>query len=133
MKEEASSRETKVTPTKNNPPSEKKDQEKKSSTKTSQDTVVSHLNDTGKSSNCSMIVPVWVSHCDKPENERLVYALLDTQSDMTFILEDTQEALGLDGSDTKLLLSTMLAKNQAVDSKRISGLMVRGHNSDSKI
>ena len=133
VKEEASSRETKVTPTKNDSLSEKKEQEKKSSTKTSQDTVVSHLNDTGKSSKCSMIVPVWVSHCDKPENERLVYALLDTQSDTTFILDDTREALGLDGPDTKLLLSTMLSKNQAVDSKRISGLMVRGHNSDSKI
>ena len=63
----------------------------------------------------------------------LVYALLDTQSDTTFILEDTREALGLDGPDTKLLLSTMLSRNQAVDSKRISGLMVRGHNSDLKI
>ena len=61
-----SSRETKVIPKKNDCPSENKEQEKKLSTKTSnaQDTVVSHLNATGKSSKCSMIVGV--SHCDKP-------------------------------------------------------------------
>ena len=57
-----------------------------------------HLNDTGQSSICSMIVPVWLSHCNKPEVERFVYALLDTQSDITFILEDTSAAFDLKGT-----------------------------------
>lgn len=39
------------------------------------------LSDSGMVSKCSMIVPVHVSHTDDPDNERLVYALLDTQSD----------------------------------------------------
>ena len=76
-----------------------------------------------------MFAPVWVSHCDK----KLVYALLDTQSDTTFILEEAHEALGLNGPDTKHLLSAMLSENQTVDSKRISVLIVHGHNIDLKI
>ena len=39
----------------------------------------------------SMIVPVWVSHEKTPEKEILTYALLDTQSDTSFILDDTKD------------------------------------------
>ena len=39
-----------------------------------------------------------------------------TQSGTTFILEETREALELDGPDTKLLLSIALSNNQTVDS-----------------
>ena len=45
----------------------------------------------------SLILPVYVSHEDSPDKERLVYALLDSQSDTTFILEDTSRFLGLSG------------------------------------
>ncbi|KAL6463232.1 hypothetical protein MHYP_G00276230 [Metynnis hypsauchen] len=38
-----------------------------------------------QSINTSMIVPVWVSSKNSPNSEKLVYALLDTQSDTTFI------------------------------------------------
>ena len=41
----------------------------------------------------SMIVPVWLSSLSKPDNEVLVYAILDTQSDATFILKETCEEL----------------------------------------
>ena len=34
----------------------------------------------------SMIVLVWLSSLSKPNNEVLVYAILDTQGDATFIL-----------------------------------------------
>ena len=44
----------------------------------------------------SMILPVYLSHKGAPESERLVYALLDSQSDISFILEDTCRSLGLD-------------------------------------
>lgn len=39
----------------------------------------------GQSCNTSMIVPVWVSLVTDPAKEELVYTLLDTQSDSTFI------------------------------------------------
>jgi hypothetical protein len=37
----------------------------------------------------SMIVPVWMHHNDNPETEKLVYALLDDQSDTTFITQSS--------------------------------------------
>lgn len=59
----------------------------------------------------SMTTSVYVSHSDRSDQERLVYVLLDTQSDTTFILEDTYRKLGLSGTEVKLLLSTMDARN----------------------
>lgn len=93
----------------------------------------SFFNRSTSTSLCSMVVPVYLSHRDTPSNERLVYALLDTQSDTTFALESTCQALGLSGADVKLSLSTMFAENKVVDSQRIQGLMVRGINSDEKV
>ncbi|XP_038069094.1 uncharacterized protein LOC119738319 [Patiria miniata] len=97
---------------------------------TSSHTRISHLNKTSEGSKASMIVPVWISHQDSPERERLIYALLDTQSDTTFILDSTCKAIGAEGPKVQLLLSTMYSKNERVDSKKIEGLQVRGHDSE---
>ena len=70
---------------------------------------------------------------DNPESEKLDYALLDSQSDTTFILESTCGDQGLSGTKVKLRLSTMHAENWVVDSSKIQGLMVRGYNSSSKL
>jgi hypothetical protein len=91
------------------------------------------MNNTGNCSKCSMIVPVWISHKNRPATERLVYALLDTQSDTTFVLDETCDALGLEGQSVKLSLSTMCAKDQLIDSRRVDGLLVRGYDSDLKM
>jgi hypothetical protein len=80
-----------------------------------------------------MILPVFISHCDNPEKELLVYALLDTQSDTTFMLDSTREALGLSGVDVKLSLSTLHAENKTVSSKRVKGLQVRGYDNQIRI
>ena len=50
----------------------------------------------GASSSTSMIVPVWLSSSKRPEAEVLVYAILDTQSDSTFILKETCDELDAD-------------------------------------
>ena len=94
---------------------------------------VAFLGGTREANKCSMIVPVYISHCDSPESEILIYALLDTQSDTTFVLEDTCNALGLTGIDVKLSLSTMYAENRVVESQKIKGLSVRGFNSSLRI
>ncbi|XP_062609374.1 uncharacterized protein LOC134271140 [Saccostrea cucullata] len=91
------------------------------------------MNHSGASSKSTMILPVYVSHKENPDRERLVYALLDTQSDTTFILEKTSSALGLTGKPVKLMLSTMYAENKAIDSCKIGGLVVRGFNSEHRI
>ena len=81
----------------------------------------------------SMVVPVWVSHESNPQRETLVYALLDTQSDTSFILDSTCHALAVEGVRSELLLSTMSAKNQVIETSRIDGLRVRGHDSQDLI
>ncbi|XP_033725905.1 uncharacterized protein LOC117315432 [Pecten maximus] len=74
----------------------------------------------------SMIVPVWISTDDTPTQEILTYALLETQSDTTFILDDTAAALKVSNQPAKLSLSTMTSQNTIIDSTRISNLRVRG-------
>ena len=87
----------------------------------------------GASSSASMIVPVWLSSSKRPEAEVLVYAILDTQSDSTFVLKETCDELDADKQPTKLRLSTITSQESVVDSQRVSGLQVRGYNSDLKI
>ncbi|XP_064633666.1 uncharacterized protein LOC135491624 [Lineus longissimus] len=41
----------------------------------------------------SMVVPVWIADRSSPDEEHLVYALLDSQSDTTFVLGDTADSL----------------------------------------
>lgn len=93
----------------------------------------SFMSGTNVHDKCTMIVPVWVSHTDNPHAERLVYALLDTQSDTSFILEATRRSLNVTGTEVKLRLSTMSARDQEVDSLRVQHLMVRGFHGTTKI
>ncbi|XP_060596015.1 uncharacterized protein LOC132750093 [Ruditapes philippinarum] len=94
---------------------------------------ISLLNNAGAHCKTSMIVPVFVSHCDSPEREVLVYALLDTQSDTTFVLSNTCDSLGVYGAPVSLVLSTMHAENKTIQSHRVRGLVVRGFDSTLKI
>ena len=50
----------------------------------------------------AMIVAVYVSRVDSPHSERLVYAPLDTQSEKSFILDKTYNALGVHGERVEL-------------------------------
>ena len=83
-------------------------------------------------SKSTMIVPVWISSKDSKE-EMLVYALLDTQSDTSFVSKATFSQLGISATDTKLSLSTMTSERRVIQSKRVEGLIVRGYNSDVEI
>jgi len=76
-----------------------------------------------------MIVPVWVSSAKNPSKEQLVYALLDTQSDSTFIDKEICNELEAEAYPVKLKLTTMLGENMIIESERVSGLRVRGYNS----
>ena len=49
----------------------------------------------------SMVLPVRISHIANPENGKIVYAMLDSQSDCTFITDSTARSLGLQGTDTR--------------------------------
>ena len=93
-----------------------------------------HLNSSSSGDQkCTMIVPVWVSHRDNHSRPILVYALLDTQSDTTFLLEETSKDLNVKGVEVNLHLSTMFAENQLVKSRRVEGLIVRGYRCTEEI
>ncbi len=81
----------------------------------------------------SSIVPVYVSTTMEPDKEVLVYALLDSQSDTTFILKDAAVTLGAKKEPVKLKVSTITSKTKVVNSQKVQGLQVRGISSDTKI
>jgi len=81
----------------------------------------------------SMVVPVWISSTEHPEQERLVYALLDTQSDTTFVLQQTAELLETHREPVQLRLTTMTSKDGVVQCCRFKNLVVRGFKSDIRI
>lgn len=70
-----------------------------------------------------MIVPVWVRHTDKPNDECLVYAVLDDQSNVSFMSEKLRDKLKVEGTTTNLLLTTMHGSSN-VESKKVRGLEI---------
>ena len=81
----------------------------------------------------SMIVLVYVSHHSNSNHEILTYALLDSQSDTSFISEDLCNRLSLTGTPVNLRLSTMTSEYCNMASKRLTGLKVRGFDCDVEI
>ena len=72
----------------------------------------------------SLIIPLWVSSSEDPENKRMTYALLDCQSNATFVTEKLRQELGLEGVKSHLLLSTLHEQNEVVKSRKVKGLTV---------
>ena len=64
-----------------------------------------------------MILPVQVYHQDKPEQQRVIYALLNPVSNGTFI------QLQVNGIETQLKLNTMHG-SEVVLAQRVSGLII---------
>ncbi|KAI3351066.1 hypothetical protein L3Q82_005633 [Scortum barcoo] len=85
------------------------------------------------SSYTSMVLPVWVSSKNNPTTEKLVYALLDTQSDTTFIDQEVSDSLNASKYPVKLKLTTMSRKDTVITSESVSGLRVRGYSSTIQI
>ena len=89
-----------------------------------------HTNSHKESSMTSTILPVWVSTKGNPQQEKLVYAILDTQSNTTFVNETICEDLHPHSEPVKLRLTTITETESDIMSKRISGLQVRGYTSN---
>ncbi len=69
-----------------------------------------------------MSVPVWLSSQNNPVSEKLVYTLLDTQSDTVFIEYAVSQSLKVDSCPVTLKLTTMVGKDSLISSERVSGL-----------
>ena len=80
----------------------------------------------------SLIFPEWIHHRRNANNKLLTYALLDEQLDTCFVKEDLPRGLNVTGAEVELKLSTVLAE-KVIKSRRIEGLVVCGHNQDTKI
>lgn len=89
--------------------------------------------ESGYSTCTSMIIPVWLSSSDCPSKEVLTYAMLDNQSDSTFILNDLTKVITAKSVPMKLKLTTMTSLSSIVDTTAVSNLTVRGMYSDEKI
>ncbi|KAI2644104.1 Isoleucine--tRNA ligase [Labeo rohita] len=68
-----------------------------------------------------------------PDQEVLVYALLNTQSDTTFILGEVAQELNTKKENVSLQLSTMSAKATVIPCQKLTNLQVRGYNSEKRI
>ena len=62
-----------------------------------------------------------------------MYALLDTQSDTTFILDQTADMLNAHSEDVVLKLTTMTSRDELIHCKRYKDITVRGFYSDLTI
>ena len=69
------------------------------------------------------ILPVYLFHKSDPAEMIKVYALLDNASGGTFVSEKSMKALGIEGSDTDLILTTIHGTHSATK-KAIEGLVV---------
>jgi len=69
------------------------------------------------------ILPVYLFHKSDPAKKIKVYALLDNASGGTFVSEKSTKALGIEGSDTDLILTTIHG-TRSVTTKAIEGLVV---------
>ena len=85
-------------------------------------TAICNVTDAGDVPVAMGTIPVCLYHKDNPNNKIRVYALLDNASGGTFITEDSLRRLGVEGSETKLLLTTMHG-TQEVNTKAVDGLM----------
>ena len=72
----------------------------------------------------SVIIPVWVSSSKNPQNDVLTYALIDCQSNATFITEKLEQSLEVDSVTSHLRLTTMHQENEIVECKKVQGLVV---------
>ena len=81
----------------------------------------------------SMILPVFVSTDENPERECLVYAMLDTMSDSTFITSPTLDRLKAQTTETAIKITTLNSSEALTRSKRATGLQIRGISSRDRV
>ena len=86
---------------------------------------------TGGSELTSNVVPVWVSTTENPSFEKLTYAILDNQSDSTFIDETLCRELNPKTHPVQLKLTTMMGRDSEFYCLRASGLQVRAFHQGS--
>ena len=75
----------------------------------------------------AMIVPVYLSHASCPDKKNLVYAMIDSQSDTSFITDQTLDAFNVKTEEKVLNIITMNAC-MPVLCREVNGFKVQGYN-----
>ena len=81
----------------------------------------------------SMTVPVWVSSVNEPFKEILVYAMLDSQSDTSFITSSLAQRISTEKTGHTLKLTTMTSSDEKIQCQKVSNLRIRGYQSQKTI
>ena len=84
-------------------------------------------NDTTQQRVTTMILQVWLFTTHDPSAEILVYALIDTQSDTSFIVDSIASQFTR-GEPAQLLNATMISHQATIKSERFTNLQIRGFN-----
>ena len=79
-----------------------------------------------------MIVPVYLTHPSCPGKSKLVYAMLDSQSDTSFITDQTLNEFNVPTEEKVLNLATMNACMPVI-CRQVKGFNVKGHECDHSI
>ena len=81
----------------------------------------------------TMTVPVYVSSSEDPASEVLTYALIDNQSDKSYILQEISDLLLTARVKSKLKVSTITSRDEIQWSDQLVNLQVRGFSSTEAI
>ncbi|XP_067947249.1 uncharacterized protein [Watersipora subatra] len=77
------------------------------------------------------IVPVWISTSESENDEMLVYALVDSASDTTYISDNVMNKLQPNHKVTNLSMTTLTSQNVDIKSCEVKNLLVRGFNDET--
>ena len=69
------------------------------------------------------ILPVWLFHEESPAKRIKVYAVLDNASGGTFVNEKSEKLLGVEGSNTDLILTTIDGTSSEFKGQYVSFVM----------
>ena len=78
-------------------------------------------------------MPVYISYSDSPEHRELIYAMLNQQSKISFLLDSVHKRLGLTGSEPELSLSTISSINQNSSTTKVMNLQIHSYTSNKRI
>lgn len=82
----------------------------------------------------SWTIPVHISPLNDPDNEILIYALLDSGSNRTFITEKTLQKLKVKTQNIPMKISTLTDVNGSQSDRQAAfGLSIRGYNKQKRI
>ena len=102
-------------------------------TVTSEEVVSLQINSDEPAGLTTMILPVFVSTQENPENEILVYAMVDNMSNTSYLLDSVASDLQARRGPAKLQVSTIVSTKHKMPCELMRNLRVRGMNSTCRL